>query len=417
MDNIKITYLKVSDLKPYDKNTRKHTKEDVKYIENSIKEFGMIDPIGIWGEDNLIVEGHGRLIACKNLGIEEVPTIRLDHLTNEQRKAYAIAHNKTAEMSSWDMDLLGLELDSLDMDMSMFGFDEEYQIEEVVEDNYEPVIPEIAKSKHGDIYQLGRHRLMCGDSTSIKDVETLMNGKLADMVQTDPPYNVAIKNSQGMTIENDNMDYGAFKEFLSSAFYNLDASLKEGGVFYIWYGNNARVEFETALVELGLEIHQTLIWKKNQFTLGRNDYQNIYEPCLYGWKSGAAHYFVNDRTQSTCFLQDPLELDKLKKDELLKLLKEIYALPIDVIEEDKPKINDLHPTMKPITLIGKQIANSSKKEELVLDLFGGSGSTIIACEQLERTCYAMEYDPKYVDVIVDRWEQFTGKKATKVEGE
>lgn len=414
MDNLQIQYLDINELTPYEKNTRKHTKEDVKYIENSIKEFGMIDPIGIWGGTNIIVEGHGRYMACKNLGITEVPTIRLDNLTDEQRRAYAIAHNKTAEMSSWDLETLELELNDLDLDMSMFGFSEGYEEEEVEEDNYEPVIPEEPNSRPGDIYLLGDHRLMVGDSTNPVDVETLMDGHKADLVQTDPPYNVNVSNSAGMTIENDNMDMRSFQEFILQAMQNISDALKPGGVFYIWHGSNARVEFESAIRQTELGVHQELIWNKNQFTLGRNDYQNKMEPCLYGWKEGAGHYFVEDRTQSTVFQHEKYDFEKMKKEEMVELLKQIYSLPMSVFDDDKPKINDLHPTMKPITLIGKQIANSSKKGELVLDLFGGSGSTMIACEQLGRACYMMEYDPHYADVIIDRWETFTGKEAIKL---
>lgn len=414
MEDLQITYMGINELTPYERNTRKHTDEDVEYIVNSIKEFGMKDPIGIWGDQNIIVEGHGRYMACKKLGIDKVPTIRLDDLTDEQRRAYAIAHNKTAEMSSWDPELLELELTDIEIDMTLFGCDEEYNPEPVVEDNYEPVIPDEPKSQIGDIYSLGNHRLMVGDSTNHEDVEKLMNGHLADLVQTDPPYNVNVSNSAGLTIENDNMDMRSFQEFILQSMQNISTSLKEGGVFYIWHGSNARVEFENACRQTELGVHQEPIWNKNQFTLGRNDYQNKMEPCLYGWKEGAGHYFVEDRTQSTVFQFEKYDFDKMKKEEMVELLKQIYSLPTTVFDDDKPKINDLHPTMKPITLIGKQIANSSRKEELVLDLFGGSGSTMIACEQLGRTCYMMEYDPHYADVIIDRWEKFTGQEAIKM---
>ena len=361
MDNIEIKYLNVNDLKPYEKNTRKHTKEDVKYIENSIKEFGMNDPIGIWGKENLVVEGHGRLMACKNLGIEEVPTIRLDHLSDEQRKAYAIAHNKTAEMSSWNIELLDLELAELDTDMSLFGFEEEKEEIEITEDNYEPEEVINPKTKPGDIYLLGKHRLMCGDSTNQEDVLKLMNGELADLVVTDPPYNVNIQNSAGKKIENDNMSREAFAEFIDNAFCNLSTSLKQGGVFYIWHGSNARVEFEQACRNHELGVRQEIVWNKNAFTLGRNDYQNKMEPCLYGWKAGAAHYFIDDRTQSTVFDFVGKDFSEMKKEELVKLLNDIYSLETNIINDDKPKINDLHPTMKPITLIGRQVKNSSKE--------------------------------------------------------
>lgn len=235
---------------------------------------------------------------------------------------------------------------------------------------------------------------------------------------TDPPYNVAIENSQGMTIENDNMESGQFNEFLTAAFENMNQALKAGGSFYVWYASREHINFETALNKAGLNVRQQLIWNKNSLIMGRQDYHWKHEPCLYGWKEGASHYFIDDRTQSTVFEDKGIDIKKLKKAEAIKMLQDLMGDKISttVINEDKPSVNDLHPTMKPIKLMARLIKNSSKIDETVLDLFGGSGSTLIACEQTQRKCYTMEYDEKYATVIVDRWEKLTGQKAEKING-
>lgn len=308
------------------------------------------------------------------------------------------------------MGLTGFDTNELD---DILGTIEEEK--EVVDDNFVEVIPEEPKSKPGEVYQLGNHRLMCGDSTNEEDVAKLMNGIKADLLFTDPPYNVNVSNSQGMTIENDNMDNESFKEFLSKAFKCASASLKLGGAFYVWHADSETVNFRTQCNENELLVKQTLIWVKNSFNFGRQDYKWQHEPCLYGWKEGAGHYFVEEYNNPTV-LEDELDLDKMKKEDLKKMLEEILENhpATSIIRENKPLKNDLHPTMKPLKMCGELIRHSCKPGEVVLDLFGGSGSTLITCEQLDRTCYMMEYDPKYADVIIDRWEQFTGKKAVKI---
>lgn len=385
---LKIEYLPTSALKPYEKNARKHKKLDVDNIAKSIEKYGMNDAIGIWGKDNIIVEGHGRLEACKKLGIDTVPVVRLDHLTDEQRREYAIAHNATAELSEWDLDILGEELAEIDLS----GFDFDFGIEvseenEIVEDEA-PEIDDQSESisKLGDIWQLGRHRLMCGDSTKPDDVQKLMGGQMADMLLTDPPYNVAYegKTKEKLTIKNDSMQNDEFREFLKNAFICANATMKPGAVFYIWHADLEGYNFRRACFDIGWKVRQCIIWNKNSMTMGRQDYQSKHEPCLYGWKDGASHLWASDRKQTT------------------------------VINWDRPTKADIHPTMKPVGLFDYQIKNNTKGGDIVLDLFNGSGTTIMACEQNGRIGYAMELDPRYVDATIKRWETFTGQKAVLI---
>lgn len=387
---LKVDYIPIEQLKPYEKNAKIHTPEQIEQIKNSIQEFGMNDPIGIWGEENLIVEGHGRLIACKELGFDEVPVIRLDSLTDEQRRAYTLVHNQTTMNTGFDLDVLNEELDNIDIDMSDYGFDIEIDdIEEgteVKEDDAPEVKDGEPKAKRGDIYQLGRHRLMCGDSTSSDDVFKLVGGNTSpavDLLITDPPYNVDYtgKTKDALKISNDSMDADTFHDFLYNAFINAFSTMKGGASFYVWYASKEVVNFSTALADAGLSVKQELIWNKNSLVIGRQDYQWKHEPCLYGWKETDSHNWYGDRKQTT------------------------------VIDFDRPTKSELHPTMKPVGLFDYQIKNSTKKCDNVLDLFGGSGTTIMACEQNGRNAYVMEYDPHYIDVIIERWENFTGKKA------
>lgn len=382
--NLSIFYLPVSELTPYSKNTRKHAEKDVRNIKKSIQDYGMNDPIGIWSDKNIIVEGHGRFEACKQLGMTEVPCIRLDHLTDKQRREYAIAHNATAELSEWDFDILAEEILDLDLDDFDFGFNfEPEDTEEAVEDDYDGSVPAEAISKLGDVWQLGRHRLMCGDSTVLADVEKLMDGQLADMLLTDPPYNVAYegKTKEKLTIENDSMDNDSFRQFLVDAFTNADTVMKAGAVFYIWHADSEGYNFRGACFDIGWKVRQCLIWKKNTMVMGRQDYHWKHEPCLYGWKEGASHLWASDRKQTT------------------------------IIEWDRPTKADIHPTMKPIGLFDYQIKNNTKGDDIVLDLFNGSGTTIMACEHNGRIARCMELDPRYVDATIKRWEEFTGEKA------
>lgn len=386
-----VQQVKIVKVKPYDKNPRKN-KAAVDYVANSIKEFGFQQPIVV-DKDMVVIAGHTRLKAAKKLKLKEVPVVIADNLTEEQVKAYRLADNKTAEKAEWDFDLLTdelLSLQELDFDMEQFGFDFDFSEDEeaVEDDNWEADVPEEPISKRGDIWVLGRHRLMCGDSTDAADVALLMDGNKADMLLTDPPYNVDYtgKASELETrkIENDKMEDSAFQDFLTSAFSNAAENMKAGGVFYIWHADSEGLNFRVACEKAGFQVRQCLIWNKNAMVMGRQDYQWKHEPCLYGWKDGASHLWASDRKQTT------------------------------VLEFEKPQKNNLHPTMKPIKLFDYQIKNNTKGDDIVLDLFGGSGTTIMAAEQNSRRGFVMEYDPKFVDVIVDRWEQFTGMKAKKI---
>lgn len=440
MENkLKVEYVDIDTIKPYKNNAKLHPKEQIEQIKKSIENFGMNDPIGIW--NNEIVEGHGRILACKELGYKQIPVIKLDHLTDEERKSYIIAHNKLTMNSDFDIDILRTELENLkelDFDLELTGFNvdelddilgKNEEEQEIIEDEV-PDVPEEPKAKLGDIFQLGNHRLMCGDSTKEEDVAKLMMGELADLAVTDPPYNVNIgqgggsvcsmriqnHRTDGATIKNDNMDDSEFIVFLIKAFKNMHEYLKNGGAFYVWHGQTKSDIFIQTLRKNQLEIREMLIWNKDRLVMGRQDYQWKHEGCVYGWKDGASHYFIDDRKQTTVFEDKKPDIKKMKKEELIKLLEEIYSdkQSTTIINEERPGVSEEHPTMKPVKLIARQVKNSSRINEKVLDLFGGSGTTLITCEQLGRKNYTMEYDPHYVDVIIQRWENFTGKKAVKL---
>lgn len=415
---MQIEKVKIADLLEYKNNAKEHPQWQIEQIVESIEKFGFNDPIAI-DENNIIIEGHGRLYALQEMGAEEVECIRLSHLGENEKKAYILAHNKLTMNTEFDADLLAQELGEIEgIDMSSFGFLMDPLIE-VVEDDFDDEAaieqPEPI-AKLGDVYQLGEHFLMCGDSTDFIAVKKLCGEAMMDLLVTDPPYNVAYegKTEDALTIENDNMDDAKFREFLKAAFACADGVMRPGAAFYIWHADSEGFNFRGACRDIGWTVRQCLIWNKNQMVLGRQDYQWKHEPCLYGWKDGAAHYFVDDRNLLTV-LEEESELKKMSKAELINYILEIQEqTATTVINEVKPSRNGLHPTMKPLRLIERLVRNSSKKGENVLDLFNGSGSTLMVCEQLGRRYFGMELDPRYVDATIERWEEFTGKKAVKI---
>lgn len=385
-----MVYMDINKLIPYVNNPRKNDAA-VDAVASSIKNFGFKGPIVIDG-NNEIINGHTRLKAAKKLGLSEVPVIVANDLTEEQIRAFRLVDNKTSELSVWDDSLLATELYMIDnLEMSQFGFDDLEGLldeqTEVHEDDYEIDVPVEPKAKRGEIYQLGRHRLMCGDSTSKEDVLKLADGHKVDLYLTDPPYNVSYegKTKDALTIQNDEMNNDDFRRFLVNAFAAANEVMKPGAVFYIWHADSEGYNFRGACFDVGWPVRQCLIWNKNSMVMGRQDYHWKHEPCLYGWKPGAGHLWASDRKQTT------------------------------ILSFDRPTRNAEHPTMKPIALFDYQIKNNTKGGDVVLDSFGGSGTTIMACEQNGRTALSMELDPRYVDVIINRWEEFTGQKAEKVE--
>ncbi len=377
-NRLNVVTMKIADLKAYENNPRKNEKA-VDAVANSINSFGFKVPV-IIDKNNVVVAGHTRLMACKKLGIDEVPCVIADDLTEDQIKAFRIADNKTAELADWDFDKLKEELGSIDIDMEQFGFTDLEKImdREVMEDEFDEneALPENPYAKKGDVFIIGKHRVMCGDATSKEDVLKLVDGKIADMIFTDPPYNVDYEGSNGMKIQNDKQKDTDFKDFLFKSFKNMAEVTKPGGSIYCCHADTEGLNFRRAFIDAGFKLAECLVWVKNSLVLGRQDYHWRHEPILYGWKEGGSHYFIEDRTQDT------------------------------VWEYNKPKANDLHPTMKPLELVGRAIKNSSRKDDLVLDLFGGSGSTLIAAEQIQRSAYLMEIDERYVDVIVKRYLRF-----------
>ena len=389
----KIEWQSVEKLIPYAKNARTHSDEQVAQIAGSIKEFGFNNPVLV-DKDNSIIAGHGRVMAARKLGMDKVPVVILDHLTESQRKAYILADNRIALNSGWDTSMLSVELQDLkdDIDLSLLGFDPDEldallnpieETEGLTDEDAVPDVPDEPKTKPGDIYILGNHRLMCGDSCSVTDMEKLVNGRQVDMWLTDPPYNVAYegKTKNALTIQNDSMSNDGFRQFLRDAYVTADTVMKAGAVFYIWHADSEGYNFRGAAHDAGWKVRQCLIWKKSTMVMGRQDYHWKHEPCLYGWKEGAGHLWAADRKQTT------------------------------ILEFDKPSRNGEHPTMKPVALFEYQMLNNTKGGDIILDSFGGSGTTMLAAEKNGRIAYLMELDPKYCDVIVKRWEDFTGKKA------
>lgn len=393
-----IQMLQLRDIHPYEKNPRLND-DSVDAVANSIRDFGFRSPI-IVDKDRVIIAGHTRYKAAKKLGLKSVPVIVAEDMTPEQVEAYRIADNSAGSASTWDLDLLSDILQGIDFDMADYGLDldvvstyEDQQTEIVEDEAPEPDFENEATVKKGEVWKLGDHRLMCGDSTSKVDVEILMDGNLADMVFTDPPWNVnyGADDNDGhyrqRTILNDSMDTEDFKEFMGAAFDAMKSALVGGGVVYVVMSAQEWGNLMLELKNNGMHWSSTIIWAKDTAVLSRKDYNTQYEPIWYGWEESAPRvHQIADHTQT------------------------------DVWSIKRPKRSEEHPTMKPVELVARALTNSSKKGAPVLDLFGGSGTTLMASEQTGRRCYMMELDPHYCDVIIKRWEDFTGRKAEKVVG-
>lgn len=377
----------VSKLVPYINNARTHSPEQITKLRASLREFGFINPV-IIDRDFNVIAGHGRILAAKEENIAEVPCVFADHLTEAQKKAYIIADNRMALDAGWDEELLRIEIESLQaeaFDLALTGFDEK-ELSKLFDDGTEAedddfdVDEELKKpvfSKDGDVWTLGRHRLVCGDSTKPETYETLMQGKKANLVVTDPPYNVNYEGTAGK-IKNDNMASEKFFDFLFDAFSNMEKVMADDASIYVFHADTEGLNFRKAFDAAGFYLSGCCIWKKPSLVLGRSPYQWQHEPCLFGWKKSGKHQWYSDRKQTTIW-----EFEKTKK-------------------------NTDHPTMKPIPLLAYAVSNSSMSNTLVLDPFGGSGSTLIACEQMDRSCYTIELDEKYCDVIVNRYIELVG---------
>ena len=391
-----LTNVPLDDLKPYEDNPRKND-EAVPKVAASLKEYTYAKVSVLVDENMELLAGHTTLKAMLSLGWTTCPEVKqVFGWTEAEKRAYRIADNKLGELAEWDLELLAGELASLDevgFDAELTGFDTDALAEmrlpeklEAAEDDYEPPVEIETSIQRGDLFALGRHRLLCGDSTSAEDVARLMGGKKADMMFTDPPYNVDYvgKTADALKIQNDKMDGDAFRAFLTEAFSRAIECAKPGATAYVCHADSEGYNFRGAFADAGWLLKQCIIWEKQHFVIGRQDYQWQHEPILYGWKPGS-HLFYGGRNLTTIW------------------------------RVDRPSASREHPTMKPVALVTLAVQNSTKGEDIVLDPFLGSGTTLIACEQLGRTCYGMEISPQYCQVIIDRWEKLTGQKAEKVD--
>ena len=380
----------VDKLIPYVNNARTHSKEQINKLRASIREFGFINPV-IIDRDYNVIAGHGRILASQEEGIDKVPCVFVDYLTDAQKKAYIIADNRMALDADWDEELLKIEIESLkdeDFDLSFTGFDESELLDlfgddskgKVEDDNFDLslALEKASFVEKGDVWTIGKHRLMCGDATSKEDVQTLMGDTKGNLILTDPPYGVSFKSSSGLTIENDSMKNDEFYNFLLSAFKNMADHLEKGGSAYVFHADTEGLNFRKAFVDSGFHLAGCCIWVKNSLVLGRSDYQWQHEPVLYGFMQNGKHRWYSDRKQTTIW------------------------------NFDKPKKNSNHPTSKPLDLLSYPISNSTQENAVVIDTFGGSGSTLMACEKMNRICYTMELDEKYASVILRRYVEDTG---------
>ena len=382
----------LSKLVPYINNARTHSPEQITKLRSSLREFGFVNPV-IIDRDYGIIAGHGRVMAAREEGIEEVPCVFVDYLTEAQKKAYIIADNRFAQDAGWDEELLRIEIEALqgmDFDVGLTGFNDDEIADlfdangksEAEDDDFDlsAALEKASFVQRGDIWTVGRHRLMCGDATSTEDVAALMDGKKANLIVTDPPYNVDFKSSNGLSIKNDKLENDKFYKFLLAAFHNMAVNLEKGGAAYVFHADTEGLNFRRAFIDAGFHLAGCCIWVKNSLVLGRSDYQWQHEPVLYGFLQNGKHYWSKNagRSQTTIW------------------------------NFDKPKKNKNHPTSKPLDLLAYPIGNSSRENSIVIDTFGGSGSTMMACEQTNRICYTMELDEKYASVILRRFVENGG---------
>ena len=390
MDTVKLEQVPIDKLVPYARNARTHSKEQSAQLRASLREFGFVSPAVIDSKYNILV-GHGRVQAAREEGYKTIPCVFAENLTDAQKRAYILADNQLALNAGWDEEMLSVELSDLkdeSFDLSLLGFDEK-DLEKLMagpddggaqDDDFDPsaALEKASFVEKGDLWTVGKHRLLCGDATSPEDVERLMGGKTANLILTDPPYGVSFKASDGLTIENDSLKGDEFYKFLLSAFTNMAAHLEKGGAAYVFHADTEGLNFRKAFIDAGFHLAGVCIWVKNSLVLGRSDYQWQHEPILYGFLQNGKHPWYSDRKQTTIW------------------------------NFNKPKRNKDHPTSKPLDLLSYPIKNSSQENAIVLDTFGGSGSTMMACEQMNRICYMSELDPKYASVILRRYVEDTG---------
>ena len=414
-----IETLPISELTPDPNNARRHDAANLLAIAGSLEQFGQRKPIVI-DQRNVVVAGNGTLDAAKKLGWTSIQAVRVPaDWSPTQIKAFALADNRTAELASWDKATLEsqlAELDDLGWELKGIGF--EYEAPDDLSNLIEDTLPgEIqTRSMTGQIWKLGVHRLLVGDATKTTDVQRLMGDEQADLIITDPPYNVDYHGGTDdeLTIANDSMSADDFAQFLNDAYAAMFPVTKDGAPIYVFHADSSGHQFRNEFIKTGWLLKQCLVWVKNSFVMGRQDYHWQHEPILYGWKPGASHLWYGQRNKAT-ILDDAADISKLGKTELLEIVRQLSETT-SIIREDKPKRNGDHPTMKPINLLARLMSNSSKRGDLVLDTFGGSGSTLITAEQLGRRCNILEFDPRYADVIIARWEKFTGGSAELIDG-
>lgn len=413
-------------LKENPKNPNQHPEEQIKLLADVIKRTGWRAPITVSKRSGLIVKGHGRLKAAKLAGFESVPVEYQNFSSEDEENAALLADNRIAEFAEIDSKLLAEMFEEFNFEeygeLTGYSTDEYDELMSAIEEAQEvadlntiilPAEKGEAFTKTGDLWLLGRHRLICGDSSNIETYQALMEDEIADMVVTDPPYNVDYESSLGLKIANDNLSDSEFYKFLLDCFSPMGKFLKPGGAVYCWHADSERINFQRALEFAGILIKQNLIWVKNSFVMGRQDYQWKHESCLYGWKEGAAHYFTEKRNIPTVNELKEMEFEKLKKEELVELMKRMLDVPSTILNFNRPTKSTLHPTMKPVDLFIDGIENSTQPGQIVMDAFGGSGTTIIASEKLGRRARVIELSPEYCDAIVKRYMTVFDNTITK----